>query len=582
VFFPVFAGGPLAVALSVCSFLSCGTCIFAGYQTRARKMSLKHNLKLSKLIHELEYAASSSEALSAKDFVTLFRENVLDECLVGDLSFTQIRDIKKICVQLDIENPIKQEGERIQRFIHDHWNYRQKAPWERMNMIETASLEDLYEILSDDYIRTRIEDSPGFLEEFVTVLSETIGQSTDAQRIILDNIRDIVIREFSYEFTDEEILRAMQSIAEGGDFESCFRLVMTQDRIVTLTCGMITIDLSASALSNASKYFRGRLDFDREMSEVIFEDLSEEDFEVFIQYLQGKKIPINVENVDHFLSIANYFEIPSLAEACQTPMLLKYEAYDLESKLQLLEDFSILKGRFQDHVDEECAKEFLLSDHKTFCEQYTRMDRLELLQTKNAMVKALYHEIDRWAKETAYTTSFEHFVEKINEYHSYFPWPKPLKKKIIEIIHKRLESHDEELPGWYKMVLSNPNSLFVSALYNFVSADQYQDQVYSTFLSVNSVKETLEQMKGTFDSDQKLISRIKKWDGEGSMRESFDEFIAQILDYRSSIQTDAYRKRIEELLIGIIRSRVANTDIPSELSALEARAHDDPFLKQAL
>ncbi|NGX58580.1 MAG: hypothetical protein K940chlam3_01487 [Chlamydiae bacterium] len=524
----------------------CASCLGCGAGIRGilrRKNQIEGNQLLTQNNHQLTFDLSENEPLTAKDFVSLYRQELIADDLISNLSFKQLQELKKECIE-------------IFESTRDHWIYSQSAPWEKIELIRRATLGDLTETLKEDYIKTRIHDTPGFFEELLNVLSEDVFEDLEASEALLSNVRKYLRRHFDYDFSDDEIRTQLQEVLKGGALENCFRMAMSDERMIELNCGELTFNISSTVLMAYSGYFRAMLDFNKGLTTYSLEDLTEEQFEVFIQYLRGKKMPIDCENVEDFLAIAAYFQMKTLAEACETPLLLKFEDYELDEKLEFLESYPIISGRFKDHVDHEYAESLNLRDQKNFVISYARAKHLGFKHTMNFMKKSLLNEIKKWQDKESQHVTLTLFMNSVSEYKSLLPQDSIVHKKLIGVIHSRLILHKNELKIVYEMALENPTSLIIDAVYSFVRAKGNRDQVNGTFLAVKSKIKHLKEIKNRHDSDRQLISDIQEWCKTNPLTSNFDDFLSNIVNFYSSIQSGEFVEHIEDVLIDVIHSRL--------------------------
>jgi len=486
-----FPGILLLVGLS--TYFLCFLCLACMGITTAssvlyrRHKQLKGNEDLDQEMKLLSFRASDDEPVEASDFIHLFRKKYLKPELLQELSFDQLRMIKLT-------------DKEIFDSLFADLSSSQKGPWRKLDLIARSVLCDITESLNEDYIRTRLEDTPGFFEELMQTLPRDILEHSDASAALIDNVRTCISRRFATPLSDEQILKALQEVLEGGILENCLSFLAGK-RILQLKCYGKSVSVSAETLEQASRYFGGWLRMHPEETEYIFDDLTSGQFETFIALLRGHKLVINDENTFYFLQIANYFDMKALTEACVSPLMRKLEGHPLEEKLSVIEQYPILTGRFKEQVDEEYAASLDLNiqkDRKGFETARSRARELGLNGSLEAIETFLENDIREWNHGLSPDDNLDSFLETLGLYHSVSSESATAKQLLKDAIHAKMTQNEDAVAFFFETTKQRGDTFLAGALLEFILKKENQDIVEGSFVALAHVIDPLRAIQESF------------------------------------------------------------------------------------
>lgn len=518
------------------------------FQFCYERFQLNKNRLIQKKIDAISYAVSSDEPLKAKDFVRLYRNGYMKTDEIQKLSFQQLREIKAL-------------EERVFTNLTRNLSRKQKGPWNKLDLIRAATLGDLKKTFSEEYVRSQIERTPGFLEELINVLPRDLSRDHAASEVFIDNVRHYLSQRFDYEFPDEVIMENLQDVYEGALLEDCFYLSRHDDQMIELSCGERRLSVSANLLKEFSDYFKALFDFSKGLSVIPLENLTEDQFDVFIEYLKGKRVPIDLANVEEYLEIASYFQIRPLAEACENPLIIKMKKRSLTSKIDMLERYPILTGPFKSLVDQEFAKSLKLKkirkDPDSMLQITEKAQSLGLEHTLKVLRQSFITEVKKWKREGALVQDCYEFVKSANLYHLLLPDSDDVDQILKEMIYMRLDRHDTEINRVYEETIKRPTLLFVEALYTYMVDVKNRDYIEGKFVAVGDYLKKLKELEKQLESDKRLLSQIQEWKSLDLMLGTFEDFESELLDYYSEILTTTYHELIEKELMNCLHSRLS-------------------------
>ncbi|NGX58109.1 MAG: hypothetical protein K940chlam3_01010 [Chlamydiae bacterium] len=547
-------GAPFFVGIGLCiAVFGFGVAMGLGQG----QMNLRENRRRGLLNQDLEdhrkrlsYYADTDNPVRADDIIEFISEELISDSEIKQLSFQQLREVKNL--ELEVFKWLEKEQKL---------GMEQYAPWRKIELLRNRALGDLTDAFNEGYISSLIHSTPGFFEELLKIVPKNILENAEATSALIQNLRSYLSRHFEGDFTEEEIRDQILILLNGGMIENCFRMIDSDEAKLTLICGTRNVEIPYTLLKEYSDYFVALFDFHKSLSKYEFQNLTEEQFDVFIQSIRGKKMTINQKNVEEYLEIASFFQSANLARDCELPLTLKYSRQSLEERMKLLEMYPIITGSFVDYVDRDFIEQLVFENILDEADEYKRCfhltEELGLIQAQGYLEQLLENEVDDWSAFCSPKEDFKSFAVCINNYYSLLPKIDSFRNQLIDVIKMRLK-HERDLSIIYNMILECPSTLFITAMCHYLEDEKNRNHAEASFVSVVKTKTILLDELDKLWNDETLLTSIEEWKKTSLYIGKITEFLDQIcvFDCRKTDKNE-YSPLIVDELIEAIHMRIA-------------------------